>query len=392
MMRSTPRRSTLNWKSAHGRIGALRIPEVTHVFLDWSIYGNSAKAWLLALGAAALTYAALRLIQPLLVRSLKRLTMRTANEIDDILIVVVRATRSWVLAIMAIAVGSSFLVLPEATRAFISQLAILVFLVQLGIWGAAGIRAYVSGHSQRKVDVDGASVTTIRAIGFLSTMLLWAILILVALDNVGIEITALVAGLGIGGIAIALAVQNVLGDLFASLSIVLDKPFVYGDFIVVGDMAGTVENIGLKTTRVRSLTGEQLVFSNSDLLQSRVRNYKRMQERRVVSSLGVIYQTPAEKLRQIPGMLREIVEAEADVRFDRAHFQAFGDSALKIELVYYILSSDYALFMDHQESINLKILERFEAAGLDFAYPTQTLFVAGGELTIPAPEPAPAEA
>jgi len=190
-----------------------------------------------------------------------------------------------------------------------------------------------------------------------------------------VDVTALVAGLGVGGIAVALAVQNILGDLFASFSIVLDRPFVMGDFIIVGDYMGTVEHVGLKTTRIRSLSGEQLVFSNTDLLGSRIRNYKRMAERRVVFSLGVLYQTSPEQLEKIPQMIREIVEAQTPVRFDRAHFKEYGASSLNFEVVYYILDPDYNRYMDIQQAVNLEIYRRFDEEGIEFAYPTQTLYL-----------------
>ena len=198
---------------------------------------------------------------------------------------------------------------------------------------------------------------------------------LVALDTAGIDITALVAGLGVGGIAVALAVQNILGDLFASLSIVLDKPFVIGDFIIVGDMMGTVEHIGMKTTRVRSLSGEQLVFSNTDLLSSRIRNYKRMQERRALFRFGVTYQTSRDLLARIPEVVREVIEGRDETRFDRAHFAGFGDSSLDFEVVYYMLVPDYNAYMDTQQAVNLELVGRFEEIGIDFAYPTRTVFV-----------------
>ena len=201
------------------------------------------------------------------------------------------------------------------------------------------------------------------------------VVLLLALDNLGVDITALVAGLGVGGIAVALAVQNILGDLFASLSIVLDKPFEVGDFIVVGEFLGTVENVGLKTTRVRSLGGEQLVFANSDLLGARVRNYKRMQERRILFRFGVLYQTPPDQLEQIPVMVREIIEALPEVRFDRAHFFTFGDSSYDFEVVYWMQTPEYNRYMDTQQAINLALVRRFAEADIDFAYPTRTLFV-----------------
>ena len=195
------------------------------------------------------------------------------------------------------------------------------------------------------------------------------------LDNLGINVTALVAGLGIGGVAVALALQKILGDLFASLSIMLDKPFVVGDFLVIDDYMGSVEHIGLKTTRIHSLSGEQLVFSNSDLLNSRLRNYGRMFERRVVFSIGVIYETPRKKLQLIPEIIRESVEAQDKIRFDRSHFMKYGDYALMFETVYYVLSPDYNIYMDIQQAIYFAIHKRFEQEQIEFAYPTQKLLL-----------------
>lgn len=201
------------------------------------------------------------------------------------------------------------------------------------------------------------------------------LVVLVALDNVGVNVTALVAGLGIGGIAVALAAQNVLGDLFASLAIVLDRPFVLGDSIAVDTFQGTVESIGVKTTRLRSLSGEELVFSNSDLLKGPIRNYKRMTERRVLFNVGVAYDTPRETVARIPGMLREIVESQSPVRVDRAHFKSLGDSALVFEVVYFVLTPDYSRYMDIQQAVNLAILEQFAQQQIEIAYPTQRVLI-----------------
>jgi small-conductance mechanosensitive channel len=187
----------------------------------------------------------------------------------------------------------------------------------------------------------------------------------------------LVAGLGIGGIAVALALQNVLGDLFASLSIILDKPFVLGDFIIVGDLLGVVEKIGLKTTRVRSLSGEQLIFANSDLLSSRIRNFKRMQERRIAFGFGVLYQTKPEQLEAIPGMVKGIIEGQENARFDRAHFKGFGESAYDFEVVYFLNTPDYVAYMDCQQAINLGICRGLAERGVEFAYPTRTIYLHG---------------
>jgi small-conductance mechanosensitive channel len=234
------------------------------------------------------------------------------------------------------------------------------------------LRTYVE---TRKGATPSSTVAILGLAGFFARVAVWTTVFLLVLDNFGIDITALITGLGIGGIAVALAVQNVLSDTFASISIILDKPFEVGDFIIVGDLLGVVENIGIKTTRVRSLSGEQLVFGNNDLLSSRIRNFKRMYERRVAFGFGVLYETPIEKLEWIPGMVREGIEALEQTRFDRAHFKGFGESSLDFEIVYYVLAPDYALYMDIQQKINLHIMREFAREGVDFAYPTRMLHV-----------------
>jgi small-conductance mechanosensitive channel len=199
--------------------------------------------------------------------------------------------------------------------------------------------------------------------------------LLLTLDNLGIDITALVAGLGIGGVAVALAVQNILGDLFASLSITLDRPFVIGDFLIVGDFMGSVEYIGIKSTRLRSLSGEQIIISNSDLLGSRVRNYGRMHERRVVFVTSITYETPEEHLERIPGLIREIIESQPNTRFDRSHFARHAAASLDFETVYYVLSPNYNQYMDTQQAVNIRLHRELKQLGVEFAYPTQKLYV-----------------
>jgi small-conductance mechanosensitive channel len=344
-------------------------------FLEWTYYSNSVRGWLLALLFAAVVLLGLLLVRAVAERQLNRLAGRTATDVDDVLLAALRRTRPWFLFTVSVWAGSLSLVLPRRLVEVLGTLAVLVTLVQIGLWAHAAISRYVASQSERTVELDPARITTMRAIGFLASVAVWTVVLLVGLDNVGIDVTALIAGLGVGGIAVALALQNILGDLFASLSIVLDKPFVYGDFIVVDDMAGTVDHVGLKTTRVKSLSGEQLIFSNSDLLRSRVRNYKRMAERRVVFKLGVTYQTPRAMLERIPEMLSGAVDEQPDTRLDRAHFSGFGPSSLDFEVVYFVLGSDYGTYMDRQQAINLEVVRRFEDAGVEFAYPTQTLFV-----------------
>ena len=352
-------------------------------YLDWTFYANPVRTWLVALLVACLVFAGVKLAALAIVRGLARLSGRTHTQMDDVLAEVFRSTRGWFVVVVSLFAGSLLLALPPALRSFVQQVAVLTLLAQLGVWGRVGIRSQVELYTARKVVDDAASVTTVRALGFLATLVLGSVLVLMALANLGIDITALVAGLGIGGVAIALAVQNILGDLFASLSIVLDKPFVYGDFIVVDDLMGTVEHVGLKTTRLRSISGEQLVFSNSDLLRSRIRNYKRMVERRVVFQVGVVYQTPPETLRRIPELLRGVVERHPDLRFDRSHLKELGASSLNFEVVYYVLGSEYNHFMDRQQDVCLDAFRLFEEEGIEFAYPTQTVHLAPGGGTAP---------
>jgi small-conductance mechanosensitive channel len=299
----------------------------------------------------------------------------TQTEWDDVVVHALGRTRELVLVVVALWAGASLLALPERSAIVVGRIAAVVLLVQVGIWLSAGLTFWLQRYTRRELEQDRAAATTVSAMGFVGKLVLWSVLLLVALDNLGVDITALVAGLGVGGVAVALATQNILGDLFASLSIVLDKPFVLGDFIVVDEHLGNVEHVGLKTTRIRSLWGEQVVFSNSDLLSSRLRNFGRMQRRRVVFELGVTYQTPRNALEQIPAIVREAVEAQSDTRFDRSHFTAYGDFALQFESVYYVASPDYNVYMDRHQAILLRIHERFEREGIEFAYPTQTVFL-----------------
>jgi small-conductance mechanosensitive channel len=261
--------------------------------------------------------------------------------------------------------------LPDGWESGIRRVAVIASIFQGGLWVSAALDGWLADYRRRRIKDDAAAVTTVAALAFLGRVALWSIIFLLVLDNFGIDVTALVAGLGIGGIAIALAAQNILGDLFASMSIVLDKPFVLGDFIAAGEEKGTVEHIGLKSTRVRGLTGEQIVFSNADLLSSRLRNFGRMRERRITFGVSTTYQTSREQLERIPTILREAVEAAAGVRFDRAHFKSLGALALDFEVVYYVTVPDYAQYMDIQQGINLRVFERFHAEGIPFAYSAQ---------------------
>ncbi len=346
---------------------------------NFTFYGNTLATWLVALAVAVVVTLALRAVRGTLARRLGAMVGKTETRLDDLVFDLVTQTKLWFLVILGLYAGRYFLTLPPEPRRLAASVMVVALLLQAGVWGSRLVSEWISHHVKRRSSEDAAGATALGVLRTPARLVVWSVVVLVALDTLGIDVTALIAGLGIGGVAIALATQNILGDLFGSLSIVLDRPFVIGDFIIVGDQMGTVERIGLKTTRVRALSGELIVFSNADLLQSRVRNYKQMFERRIVFGLGVVYQTPADTIEAIPGVVREIIEAQPNARFDRGHFKAFGDFSLDFEFVYYVKVPDYAAYADTQHAINLAILRRFEADGIEFAYPTQTLIVERGQ-------------
>jgi small-conductance mechanosensitive channel len=346
--------------------------------VEWAQYdvlGNSLLVWSLGVFLFFLAWAALAIVRRTLSKKLRTLAEHRHVVALDLASQIVDATKGLFLFLIAAFIGSRVWQLPADWDATLDRIAIIAFIIQAGLWFTTATLVSIEAKREEELTDNRSVVAAMDILSFVIRLAIWAFVLLLILDNLGINITALVAGLGVGGIAVALAAQNILGDLFASLSIVLDKPFVVGDFLSVGEHVGNVEKVGIKTTRLRSLSGEELVFSNNDLLNSRIRNYGRMFERRVVMTIGVTYQTSVEHLKRIPAMIRETVEAEENVRFDRSHFKTYGDFALVFETVYYVLSSDYNQYMDIQQSINLQIFERFGKEGIDFAYPTQTLFL-----------------
>lgn len=347
---------------------------------DGEILGNTLRNWLIGGALAAAVWLVLYALKHFLGRRLTTIAERSATDFDDVAAELIRKTRWYFILALAIRAGSVALTLPAGVVRGIGQFAAIAVLLQLAVWGNAIIAFWVRKWGRKRSGADGTGASTLGAITALARGILWAVIAILALRNVlDYDITALLTGLGIGGIAIALAVQNILGDLFAALSIVLDKPFEVGDAIAVDTFSGTVEHVGLKTTRIRALTGEQVIISNADLLKSRVRNLKRQNERRAVLTLGVTYDTSPDTVAGIPGLLRAAVEAQPQTRFDRAHFVGFADSALNFELVYFLRSADYHLYMDTQQAVNLNILRVLNERGVRFAVPTSTI------MTVPRP-------
>lgn len=370
--------------------------------MDLQLYGGTLAQWLAALGISAMLVLLVRLAKPVLLRRLEKVSRHTQVAIDDAVVQALRSTRTLLIALVAIDVGSRALSLPPNIQKIVDGVATIALFLQVGIWLSALLQFWLQRTEARARTTNPGAVTSLAAVGFVGRIVLWALVLLLILDNLGINVTALVAGLGIGGIAIALAVQNILGDLFASLSIVVDKPFVVGDFIIVDDYMGSVEHIGLKTTRIRSLGGEQIIFSNSDLLKTRVRNYKRMLERRVVFKFGVTYDTPPETLEKVPGIVRRIVETHETARFERSHFFALGESSLDFETVFWMKTPDYNVYMDVQQAVNLQLMRELAALDVQFAFPTRTLHTleplrltarvpANGREELPEQRPRPAD-
>ncbi len=342
-----------------------------------SYQGTPLANWAVFLLVAIVAYFTAKLAWRLLLKRLRRWTAYTKNNIDNLLLRAVDSGGRIVFISVALYVSAALVDMALPVMTLVSRLVVIGAIVQGALWATRFFSEWVSAAKSAAKDqefaTDAARVTTVGALGLVGKIVIWTLVVLLVLDNLGVNITALTAGMGIGGVAVALALQNVLGDIFASLSIALDKPFVIGDFVIVESLMGTVEHVGLKTTRLRSLSGEQLVFSNTDLLQSRIRNFKKMVERRVVFKIGVEYTTPLEKLKKLPQLIRGIVESESTTRFDRAHFQQFGDFSLDYEIVYFVLDPDYNKYMDIQQSINLRLFEAFENEKIAFAFPTQVV-------------------
>jgi small-conductance mechanosensitive channel len=289
---------------------------------------------------------------------------QTVSDVDDFLFDITKQTKLALLLIPAIFLGARALELPPELRRFIRIGAALTFIAQAALWTTGVIDFWVRRYRRTRLETDPAAAMTVNLFRGVGISFVWIVAIIVALANLDVEVTPLIASLGIGGVAVALALQNILGDLFASLSIVIDKPFVLGDEISVDDHAGVVEHIGLKTTRLRSVGGEQLIFSNGDLLKSRIRNFKRMSERRSLTKVNVARATPADVLERIPPLLRAAVEKQAHTRFGRAHLANVTDGAAMFELVYFVEGGAYEPFLDVQQAVWLDVLRALEREGI----------------------------
>ena len=347
-------------------------------FLSNPFEDNTIQDWLIAAAVFVVVIVVVRTAIAFVLRRLGAIASKTKTDVDDLVSQLLEKTKFLFVALVALYAGALSLTLPAEIDDLLSTVLVLGLLAQGAFWASGFVNYMLGSWARQKFEADPTISTALGSIGFLIRFAVWATFVMLALANLGIDVGPLIASLGIGGVALALALQGVLSDLFASLSIIFDKPFAVGDSIQVGDLSGTVEYVGLKSTRLRAPTGEQLVFSNSDLLGSRIRNYQSRTERRCAFTLGVTYDTPSEKLQRIPDLIREIVESREHTRFDRCFFMAFGDSALNFDSVYYVLAPDFKTYGETNHAINLEIVKRFGEEGIEFAYPTQKVYFEGG--------------
>lgn len=341
-------------------------------------FQNTALDYLTALLIFVLCIVGIYIVKSLIMHALKKWSGKTGRHVDQLFIKGIQR-----LVIPFLYLGSFYLAFksltlsPKVIKAtdtiyslFITFIIIRIIISFLNYFLTTYFKRQEHGIEKEK---------QLKGISTLISILVWGLGVVFLLDNLGFKVSTVITGLGIGGVAVALAAQTILRDLFSYFIIFFDRPFEIGDFITVGDKAGSVEYIGIKTTRLRALGGEQLVFSNADLTDSRIHNFKKMEKRRVVFQIGVVYQTAKQQLEEIPTIIKNIIVNQKDVTFDRSHLSTFGDSSINFENVYYVNSSDYTKYMDIQQAINLKIFEEFEKRGIGFAYPTQTIFVAKDE-------------
>ena len=338
------------------------------------LLGNSPTDWLTAGIVAATVWAALWILRKFTASRYRRYSSAENPTPIRLIAYLIGNTKQFLFLAIALDAAQEILTLPDGIQNAVSHAVLILILLQVGLWAGRTVGFYL----QMKESDRGAERIfsgSLDIINFVARMLIWSLLILVALDNVGVNITALLAGLGVGGVAVALALQNVLGDLFASLSIALDKPFVIGDNLTIDSYVGKVEHIGIKTTRLRSESGEQIILSNADILKSRVRNFGRLPEQRVLATIRVAYGTAADKLKGLPKLLENVVREHENARFERCHLKTLGESSFQFELSYFVRQPAVNPLLDLQQAVNFRIIDEFRRLGIEFAYPTQRVFV-----------------
>ena len=339
--------------------------------LSTIIFNNTIQKYLIALAVFIVSLIILKIIRTIIFYHLDRLAKKTKTDIDDTFIEIIKSVKPPFYFFLAVYLS----ILPLTITPLTGKIFNAILITWITYQTIIAVQILINYIIKKKFSSSKKDRAMPELIGKILKGTLWTVGLLLILSNLGVDISSLIAGLGIGGVAVALAAQNILSDLFSSFSIYFDKPFQVGDFIIVDDAMGTVEKIGIKTTRIRALQGEEIVFSNRQLTTSKIQNFGQMRERRVIFQIGVVYQTPTEKLRKIPHLIQEIIQSIELTRFDRAHFVKFDDSALVFEVVYYLKTPDYNKYMDIHQAINFRIKEAFEKEGIEMAYPTQTIYL-----------------
>jgi small-conductance mechanosensitive channel len=340
-----------------------------HVF-----HGNSLFDWAVAALVAAGVWGVLAILRRLIASRYKRYSTADHSTPVRLIFYLLVNTRQFFFFALALDAGQQGLTFTPRLQHIVDNVLLMLFLLQIGLWAGRALKFYLELEEMQR-GPDRVFAGSLDIIKFVAHVAVWSLLTLVALENFGVNITALLAGLGVGGVAVALALQNVLGDLFASLSIALDKPFIVGDFLTIDAFNGTVERIGIKSTRLRSDAGEQIILSNADILKSRVRNFGRATEQRALATIRVDYSTPGDKLRGIPKLLENIVREQQNVRFERCHLKTLGESCLMFELSYFVEQPKLNPLLDLQQTVNFRIIDEFRRLGVEFAYPKQRVIV-----------------
>ena len=353
-----------------------RIQDWLQQLLDYSAFEIGIVRWSAVLLIILLTVVVIQTIKKVLISVMKRWSKNERFRWIKYVKGLVKKTTIFLSVAIGLFWGITLLDVDERFLTGAYTFIRVMVILQMGVWASALTGVVADGY-KLVIEDDNAQITALSAITFVVRVVIWAVVLMMILDNLGFDITAMVASLGIGGIAVALAAQNILGDLFAFFSIIIDQPFVKGDFIIVGSDLGSIEHIGIKSTRVRSLGGEQLIFANKDLLNSRIRNFKRMEQRRIVFEFGLVYDTSAEHVKLVPELVESYIKALDTTRFDRAHFKEFGDSSLNFEVVYWVLSAEFGVYMDTHQAIIFEMLKEFRERGIQFAYPTRTVHMVG---------------
>jgi len=338
------------------------------------VLGNSLWDYLIVLGTFIIGIILILIFKSIALSQLNKWAEKTKTSFDNFVVLLIQRIIIPLVYFGVFIFSVKTLTLAPSVKKTINTFAMAVTLFFIARFATDLLNYLFRIYSHRR-KLSEATRNSLDGLLRITKLIVWILLVILFLDNLGFKVSGIIAGLGIGGVAVALAAQAVLGDLFSYFSILFDRPFEIGDFIIVGDFMGVVQHVGIKTTRIISLGGEQIIFSNSDLTNSRVRNYKRMEKRRVVFKLGVVYSTPLEKLKEISKLIESTIKGIEDTAFDRAHFFNYGDFSLIFEVVYYVMSSDYNKYMDIQQEINFGINQKFKEKGIEFAYPTQTLYV-----------------